>query len=276
MNENKFSVLMSVCQKDSPEQLELALKSIYDNQTVKPNEIVVVFDGPLTSQLYDVLMKFKQNKGDLVQYYPQEFNKGLGESLRIGAEKCSGEYILRMDSDDISDSRRFEIQKAFVEAHPEIDVVGANIEEFKLVVEEKNKRIRSCPITHEDIVQMGKWRNPMNHVTVCIKRNALEKCGGYQTLLLLEDYYLWLRMIVAGCRLANINESLVYVRVGNGFNTRRSAKEIISGWKILQSYMMKHGMITRFQAQMNMFCINVFVRMPVFVKKLLYNKILRN
>ena len=170
-----YSVLMSVYKNDSPNFLKLALESIYEKQTRKPDEIVVVFDGPITDELHSVLNDFRVGKEDVVFYYPQEVNRGLGEALRIGSEKCTGDYILRMDSDDISDPERFAKQIAYVEAHPEIDALGADIAEFQNSEHEENKRVRVCPADHNDIVQMGKKRNPMNHVTACIKRTALLK-----------------------------------------------------------------------------------------------------
>lgn len=271
----KYSVLMSVYKNDSPEYLNLALKSIYEEQTRKPDEIVVVFDGPLNDELHSVLDDFKTGKEDVVKYYPQEINRGLGEALRVGSELCTGDYILRMDSDDISDSHRFEKQIAYVEAHPEIDVLGTDIAEFNESPDENNKRVRSCPEKHEDIVIMGKKRNPMNHVTVCIKKSALEKSGGYKSLLLLEDYYLWVRMIVAGFRLANISESLVYVRVGNGFDSKRSSRERIIGWRVIQDYMLENGIISKRESKRNMIYIRVFVYTPVWMKRILYKLVLR-
>jgi glycosyltransferase involved in cell wall biosynthesis len=271
----RFSVLMSVYKNDSPEFLDVALKSIYEAQTRKPDEIVVVFDGPLTPGLLEVLDRFRIGKERVVKYYPQEENRGLGEALRIGSGKCTGDYIFRMDSDDVSAPCRFEKQAAYVEAHPEIDVVGTDMAEFGLSPDEPGKRVRACPARHEDIVRMGKKRNPMNHVTVCMKKKALEACGGYRTLLLLEDYYLWLHMIAAGCKLANINESLVYVRVGNGFDSKRGAKARIAGWKVLQDFMLGHGMITRKEARWNMLCVWGFVSTPAWLKKVLYQMFLR-
>ena len=271
----KCSVLMSVYKNDNPDFLKIALESIYDKQTRKPNEVVVVFDGPLKEQLYDVLNAFQKGREDVVKYYPQEVNHGLGEALRIGSELCTGDYILRMDSDDISDARRFEKQIAYVEAHPEVDAVGSDIAEFNEDPTKEDMRTRICPARHEDIVRMCKKRNPMNHVTACIKRSALMKAGGYQTLLLLEDYLLWINMIVAGCKLANINESLVYVRVGNGFDGKRGSKERIIGWSKLQEIMLRHHMINPLEAIMNKIYIRVFVNTPVGLKKWLYNKILR-
>lgn len=151
-----YSVLMSVYKNDSPAFLKLALESIYEKQTRKPDEIVVVFDGPITDELSDVLNNFQIGKENIVFYYPQEINRGLGEALRIGSEKCTGDYIFRMDSDDISDPERFAKQVAYVEAHPEIDVLGTDIAEFQISEQEENKRVRVCPATHEDIVKMGK------------------------------------------------------------------------------------------------------------------------
>lgn len=274
MNE-KFSVLMSVYKNDDPAFLKYALKSIYDDQTRKPDEIIVVFDGPITSELHRVLDEFRCGKESVVKYYPQEINRGLGEALRIGTEKCTGDYIFRMDSDDVSDPKRFEKQIEFVKRHPEIDVVGTDIAEFNQSPDEENKRVRACPEKHDDIVQMGKKRNPMNHVSVCMKKNAVLKAGGYQTLLLLEDYYLWLNMIADGCKLANINESLVYVRVGNGFDSKRGSKERIAGWKVLQNFMVEHEMITKKEARLNMVYIWGFVKTPPWLKKLIYQKLLR-
>ena len=272
---NRYSVLMSVYKNDSPDDLATALKSIYDDQTRKPDEIIVVFDGPLTEALLHTLDSFRAGKEDIVRYYPQEVNRGLGEALRIGSELCTGEYILRMDSDDVSDPHRFEKQIRYIEAHPEIDVLGTDIAEFNRSPDEPGKRVRACPVRHEDIVEMGKTRNPMNHVSVCMKKSALMKSGGYQTLLLLEDYYLWLRMIAAGCRLANLHESLVYVRVGNGFDSKRGARERITGWRVLQDFMLERRMITKREARRNMILIRVFVMTPAWLKRLLYQKLLR-
>lgn len=270
----KFSVLMSVYKNDSPEFLKLALESIYEKQTRKPDEIVVVFDGKLTEELYNVLNEFKKDKEKFVYYYPQEINRGLGEALRIGSEKCSGDYIFRMDSDDISVPKRFEKQIAYIEKHPEIDVLGGNIAEFNYSLDE-GMRLRVCPEKHDNIVKMSKKRNPMNHVTVCIKKSSLEKCGGYETCLFVEDYYLWLKMIAKGFNLANMNETLVYVRVGNGFNSRRSSKVLVRSWRKLQKFMFESKMINITEALANMVYIVGFVFCPVIIKKSIYDKVLR-
>ncbi len=272
---NKYSVLMSVYKKDSPEYLQIALKSIYEQQSIKPDEIVIVVDGPIPENLREVLDSFKKDKEKIVKIIQQEQNKGLGEALKKGTEYCTGDYIFRMDSDDISVFDRFEKQINYIEKHSNIDVLGGNIAEFQKSIDEENKRLRVCPMNHEDIVKMGKKRNPMNHVTVCIKKEALVNSGGYQSLLYLEDYYLWLRMIVNNCKLENLNETLVLVRVGNGFEGRRSTKKYIEGWKTLQNFMKKNKMINFLEAKLNMIYIRVFVSTPPWLKKIIYKFILR-
>lgn len=271
----KYSVLMSVYKNDDAGYLYRALTSIYDEQTVKPDEIVVVFDGPLTPELYAVLDQFRCGKEHVVSYYPQDTNKGLGEALRIGSEYCTGDYIFRMDSDDISHPQRFEKQISYIEANPQIDVLGTDIAEFYMCPDEGDLRVRACPAEHESIVKMGKKRSPMNHVSVCIKKAALQKCGGYESLPFLEDYYLWLKMIAADCTLHNINTALVYVRIGNGFHSKRGSKVRITGWKCLQKYMLSHGLITRSEALMNMVYINAFTYCPAGLKKVMYKTLLR-
>lgn len=271
----KYSVLMSVYAKDDPIFLAPALRSIYEDQTKKPDEIVIVFDGPLTDDLYQVLNEFAKDKSDIVRYCPLETNQGLGEALRIGSELCTGDYIFRMDADDISHPQRFERQIIYIESHPEIDVLGTDIAEFYQTPNEINMRIRACPKKHSDIVKMAKRRNPMNHVTVCVKRKTLYQCGSYENVLLLEDYFLWLKMIVANCTFANINDSLVYVRIGNGFHSKRGSKTRINGWKFLQKYMLKHNMISRFETFLNMMCIYTFTYCPRWLRKFAYDRLLR-
>lgn len=270
----KFSVLMSVYKNDEIEYLKQALSSIYDDQTLKPDQIVIVIDGPISSELNLVLSDFYEAHKDIVTLIPLKKNVGLGEALHYGTAYCKYDYIFRMDSDDICNKFRFEKQVKYLLKHPEVDVLGSNISEFQKSLDEQ-MLVRVVPEKNDEIVQLAKKRNPMNHVTVCMKKSALEKCGGYESLLLLEDYYLWLKMIARGSNLANLNESLVYVRVGNGFVSKRGSKTRIVGWKKLQQFMVENNMINNYEAIINMFYINIFVHTPSWIKALLYRYLLR-
>ncbi len=269
-----FSVLMSVYDEENPVFLESALESIYDEQTLKPDEIVIVYDGKLTEELYQVINGFKSGKESVVKTVQLNQRNGLGGALREGCRHCRGKYILRMDSDDISESDRFEKQLAFAAAHPELDVIGGSIAEFK-TNSDACCRIRSCPETHDGIAKMSRTRNPMNHVTVCIKKSSLDKCGGYESLEQLEDYYLWLKMLNSGCTFGNMPDILVKVRVGSGFAKRRGSKKLIIGWLRLQRYMLDNHMINIAKAAVNMLCIVGFTLIPAPLRSFVYNSFLR-
>lgn len=212
-----FSVLMSVYYKENPEWLSLALKSIWDDQTKKPNEIVLVKDGKLTNELEDVILKFSKDRP--VKIVALEQNVGLGRALNEGLKFCSNELVARMDSDDISVSDRFEKQLiAFNKFDP--DVMSGRIDEFE---NDPSKILlsRILPESESEILKLAKTRNPMNHVAAMFKKSSVLKAGGYKHFLGFEDYYLWCRMIKCGCKLYNTKDTLVYVRFSPDVITER-------------------------------------------------------
>lgn len=267
----EFSVLMSVYYKENPEYLKLALDSII-NQTLVPNEIVLVEDGSLTDELNFLIKKY-QKKYKILKVIKLEKNSGLGIALSEGLKHCSYEYVARMDSDDISLPDRFEKQINYMTEHPEIDVLGGNIYEFKNNIDEE-MRLKKMPANDEFFSYMLK-RNPINHVTSCFKKDAVLECGSYQSLLYLEDYYLWVRMFNNGKKFENLDEVLVYVRIGNGFEKRRGNKKQIVGWKCLQQYMLDNKMITKKRYFCNMLNIYLLCYCPTTIRKIAYKFILR-
>lgn len=271
----KFSVLMSVYSGDEPLFLKLALKSIYEDQTIKPDQIVLVIDGPISEELKGAVSSFVLGKEKIVKVVQLEKNMGLGEALRRGLDACDYDVVCRMDSDDISVSNRFEVLLDYFEKHPNIDVLGSDIAEFREDPDEKKKRIRSCPQEHKNIVKMAKQRTPMNHVSVCMKKDAVIKSGGYIPLSYVEDYYLWLRMIQCGYVFENIKEPLVYVRTGNGFYKRRSSKTKIESWKTIQKFLYEQKMCSRFRCFWNMLSFRIFLIMPLCFKRFIYARFLR-
>ena len=273
-----YSVLISVYKSDSPAYLVEALDSIYKNQIKKPDEIVIVEDGPVPDETAKVISAFSDSVHasgtGKVKVIGLKENVGLGAALKEGTKHCTCDYIFRMDTDDISVPERFKILSEYLEAHPEIDALGSDIGEFTHNPDHVTRK-RVCPAKHEDILKMSKTRNPMNHVSAVIRRESLNKIGGYRALPLIEDYYLWVRMLAHGMKLANINQTLVKVRLGDGFDHRRGSKDRVKSWKVLQRYMISHGMIGRFRAFLNMISIRLFVYSPSGLKHILYGKLLR-
>ena len=219
----KFSVLISVYHKENPEYLDLALESII-NQTLLPDEIILIKDGQLTEELNVIVKKFKDIYPNLFKVIALEKNQGLGNALAIGTKYCQHELIARMDTDDVSRNTRFETQVNFLINHPEIDVVGSNIEEFDEVPGDL-KRFKINPESHEDLIKQIKLKSPFNHPSIMMRKASLLKSGGYNgDILLFEDYSLFLRMWKSGLKFYNIQSVLLDFRVGDGIQTikRRS------------------------------------------------------
>lgn len=235
-----FSVAMSVYSKDNPLHLKEALISITDDQTVKPDEIVLVVDGPINNELESVISFF--DKKCNLKVIKLLCNKGLGNALRVASENCSHSLIARMDSDDISLPYRFEQQiKMFID-NPNLDVLGGNISEF---FDNKNNIVdyRNVPKTNIEIKKYLKKRCPFNHVSVMLKKEALFKSGGYLDWHFNEDYYLWIRMFEAKCVFMNTGTVLVNVRASKDQFKRRGGFNYFRSEYLLQKYMFKKRII---------------------------------
>jgi len=219
----KFSVLMSIYYKERAEYFDRCMQSIWDEQTIKPDEIVLVQDGKLRDELYLIIDKWQKKLGDIFKIIPLEQNVGLGDALNIGLQNCSYEIIARMDTDDISHSQRFEKQLE-VFKYNNIDICSSWVSEFD---NNENEIIsyRKLPEQYDDIIKFAKKRNPLNHPAVMYKKSIVEKVGSYKKMMWFEDYYLWVRMILNGAKFYNIQEPLVNMRAGYGQLERRS------GWK---------------------------------------------
>lgn len=222
----KFSVLMAVYYRDKSKDLQEALCSIY-NQTIQPDEVVLVKDGPLISELDCVITNFMKIH-DNFKVISLSANVGLGAALNEGLKYCSYNFVARMDSDDISKEERFEKQLGMFEKWPDVDVVGAWIDEFEHK-KENVISVRKLPETHAQILKFARHRNPVNHPVVMFRKEAVLKAGNYQHFPLFEDYYLWIRMLMNGSKFYNIPESLLFFRSSPEMYRRRG------GWKYIRN-----------------------------------------
>lgn len=239
-----FSVAMSVYGKDKAEWFDIALASII-HQTVGPSEIVLVVDGPVPDSIHQVIHKYHSlcKTEVLFRVIQLPVNKGLGTALKIAVQECSFELVARMDSDDIAVSNRFEQQLSIFAENEDIDIVGGDIQEFIGSPKEKAGK-RMVPKVDKDIKEYLRRRCPFNHMTVMYKKSIVLEVGNYQHLFWNEDYWLWIRMAQKGCMMANTGTILVNVRVGEEMYQRRGGRKYFKSEKFLQSYMLKHGMIS--------------------------------
>lgn len=224
-----FSVLMSVYIKENPNYFDQSLKSI-EQQTILPNEVILVEDGPLTSELYEVVDKHKLIWNNKLKIVKRAHNGGLGSALRMGTKHVSTDWIARMDTDDISVPDRFETQLKEIVNHPNYAVIGGQVDEFTGTPDNKVGS-RQVPQKKEDIYNYIKYRNPFNHPTVMINKNKLLAVGGYKSTDRLEDYNLWVQFVKNKQEVVNLDKVLVHMRVNDNLYQRRG------GFRYLRNYM---------------------------------------
>lgn len=268
-----FSVLMSVYKNEKPKYLKQAIESIV-NQTMMPNEIVIVKDGSLTEELEQVISYYKKKYNSLFEIINFEQNRGLGLALRDGVLACNNEYIARMDTDDIAFLTRFEKQFDYLEKHKEIALLGSWITEFSDDPEHP-ETITELPCEHKDIVQYAKRRNPFRHMTVIFKKSAVLDSGNYRDFLWFEDYDLWVRMIQKGYKVANISEVLVNVRANDDMFVRRGGNIYFKQDFLFQNYLLDKKFITE-----AVFIENILIRfvirlIPNLIRVFIYKNIFR-
>lgn len=272
----EFSVLISVYGKDNIDFFKIALESVTVKQNLKPTQVVIVEDGPVSEKVDEIIAETQTLVPNIeFTVVKKEKNVGLAAALNSGLKVCKCDWVARMDSDDISASTRFELQIDYLKKHPEVAVVGGAIAEFETEVGDIDSE-RHVRLNHSGIKIMAQSRTPMNHVTVVFSKKAVDSIGGYsENFGKLEDYKLWVDLISAGKTLANIDDILVYVRVGNGFIERRSNKREIQDWDMLQNYLLKSQLIGKRKATMNRIYIRVFIYTPAWIKKIVYKLFLR-
>jgi glycosyltransferase involved in cell wall biosynthesis len=210
---------MPIYHKDKPSYFNEALHSIWDKQTTKPNQIVLVEDGPLSEDLYSSIQQWKELLQDKLTIVSLPTNLGLGNALNEGLKHCSHELVARMDSDDVSLPHRFETQLAVFQNDSNIDVCGGWIEEFNEDTGE-NQTIQ-YPQNHNNILLGMKKRNSIAHVTTLFRNTFFKKAGQYNQNMKNEDFELWIRGLKSQCQFYNLQEVLVKVRTSNAFFNRR-------------------------------------------------------
>ncbi|WPU44143.1 glycosyltransferase [Limosilactobacillus reuteri] len=267
-----FSVLISVYKKVNSKYLDEALDSI-ENQTVKPSEIVLVEDGPISNSLKEVILKHQEKFGKNFKDIVSPKNQGLGVALRLGTKYISTDWVARMDSDDISVPDRFEKQLNLIKHNPNLAVIGGQVTEF--IGDKKNQiGYRRVPTSNELIKQFLKWRSPFNHPTVMINKKVLDEVGGYIPYGNLEDYYLWSRIIVDGYDVANIKNQIVFMRVDDGLYSRRGKCSNIKYVYKLRKFLFKKGIISFNEQIMGDLIMTINIIMPSGLRKIIYQRVL--
>ncbi len=264
----KFSVLISVYIKEKPSNLNEALLSIYHNQFLKPDEIVLVKDGPLTMELDFVINQWEANLPGIFKIYALEYNSGLANALNFGLSKCNYDIVARMDSDDVSLPNRFFDQMYFLDSNPKISVLSSYIEEYDSSMN-FSLGIRKLPLCHSSIFNFAKRRNPISHPVVIFRKNAILEVGGYPVFNKAQDFALWSLLLVRGFKFANLNVVHLKMRSGTLMMNRRGIDYLKNEYKILR-FQKEIGFINLYDFIFNIFIRAFFRIQPNFIKIILY------
>ena len=266
---SQFSVIMPIYENDNLDFFKDAYESIL-NQSVIPNEIIIIVDGPIGSQHKFFLDEI--SKYSYVRVLYLEKNHGPGFSRAFGIKNSSHDIIALMDADDISVNDRFEKQLNYMRDE-KLDIVGGWIEEFSKIPGDLNI-IRKVPSLHNDIFKHGKWRMPVNNVTLMFRKQSYYDVGGYTHQRRNEDWSLIVRLLANKKIFYNIPDILVHARAGTDMVTRRRKFDhFFNGLKIF-FLMHKTGYVNSFVMLANLF-VRILLRiLPQFVTTLIYNNIL--
>ena len=278
---SKYSVLMSLYGRERPEFLRPALDSML-NQTIPPDEIVLVEDGPLPDSLHEIVREYSSRAPGCFRILVNSSNLGLGLALRKGLEACRNELVARMDTDDISLPDRCEKQLAFFSSHPSTTILGGQIREF---VDSPDSPVgeRRVPETDEDLKVFLRSRSPFNHVAVMFKKSDVIAAGNYRDWFCNEDYDLWIRLALRGCVFANLPDILVLVRVGLEMYARRGgfkyfmsecriqwfmkSEHLLSWPRLLLNWLKRFAVELVLPAKLRSWAFRTFVRHPVPASK---------
>lgn len=268
----KFSVLMSIYDKEKPEYFRQALGSVL-HQSAPPDEIVIVKDGPLTVGLEQVISEYMRKAPELYTIVPLEKNRGLGPALAEGITHCRNELVARMDTDDISVPDRFEKQLAAFESDPQLDICGGQILEFE-GEQENIVAERRVPLTDEEIKRYQKRRDAFNHMTVMYKKSSVLRAGNYRSALLMEDTLLWVNMILNGAKCRNLDCCLGYVRIGRSMYERRGGLDYFKKYRSGRKTVRETGYIGAFDYYSTLAAQLVVAVMPDKLRGFVYKKLL--
>ena len=293
-----LSVLMSVYGTETGKNLDRALRSVWDDQTLKPSQIVLVEDGPIPAELEEIVESYKskvsgskfqvlaplrsaseqssnKSEGDCTfTIVKLQENVGLTKALNAGLKQVKGELIARMDSDDISEPHRFERQVKYLEEHPEVDIISGSLQEFD--AENECLNVRHYPLTHEEAVKYIVKASPFAHPAVMMRRRIFDEGLKYdERYRMSQDIKLWFDALQAGCRFGNIPEVVLYFRREGDVYRRRSRAK---AWNEFQIYMhgiyqMKGLFTTAYRFPIARY---LFRNLPPVVVKWIYGSSVRN
>ncbi len=261
---------MALYFKDDPFLFDKAISSVFDN-SVLPELMILVVDGPISSDLRAIIKKYLFSYGESLHVVWLPENKGLANALNVGLAYVKTEFVARADADDFNLRSRFEEQCKFAENG--FDLFGSSIQEVDEFGNEIS--VRSLPLDHVGITKFLKTRNPFNHMTVFFRTQLARDCGGYPNLDLREDYGLWVKMIGEGAKCANSDAILVFATTGKGFYKRRGGIRSVKAEIAMQKFLVSHQIKGKGMACLETIAKSIIFLIPSSLRAFVYKSLLR-
>lgn len=269
---NKIGVILPVYKKDKIEYLRLAVESIV-TQTYGDYHLYIGVDGPVGDDLTGYLKHLEKQQQISVVWFAE--NRGLACVLNDLLDICfkeGYEYTARMDSDDISKTDRFEKQMAYLEAHPEIDVVGGAINEIDEEGKNREKTI-VYPAGPKECRDFFSKRNPHAHPAVLFRKSFFDKLNGKKyrpEYRQNQDTMLWYDGMMAGTQHANIPDVVLQFRMTDTMFKKRRNGWAFAKKQFTDRLMINKGLGYGFGADVYGFAMFCMLISPVWVKKIAY------
>lgn len=266
------SVLMATYYREKPERLARALESMF-RQTVAPDELVLVVDGPIPADQEEVIARYEADpRIKVMRVVRLEQNQGLGPALNAGLALCRGDWIMRMDTDDESLPDRMEVQTDYLRRHPDIDVLGGWSEEF--FDDSPVTRLKSSPISHHAIAAGLRWRNVMVHPSLLVRADALRSVQGYRgTFPLLEDWDLYIRLLLAQSRFGVVPKVVVRMLVGKDQAARRGGIPYLCHEMRFRTFLWNSGLLSTAHYTFSTLAYAMFRLVSPAMRNRLYNAV---
>jgi len=257
-----LAALITAYHRTDANEFSLALRSLV-GQTRPADEIVVVFDGPVSDAVRQVVAEH-----DVVLIETPE-NRGAGPASQTGIEAITADYVARLDSDDAAKPERFAVQVAFLDDNPQVGAVGTAVEEFERTPGDGGA-VRRLPENPASYVRIN---SPLNNPSVMLRASAVAAVGGYQNIHFMEDYDLFARMLAAGWQLHNLPEPLTYFRVSPAQFERRTGREMLAAEREMQANLVSYGLVSPWRARVNLAARTAYRLLPKSLLTRVYAKL---
>ena len=265
----KVTVIVPIYLKTTKKDLLQCLNSIYNSSKV-PGEILICIDGKLSTNVEEFVKKLKKEKN--VKLFISKKNLGLGRLLQRAVPVCKFDLVARLDSDEYTSSKRFEIQYDFFKKMKDLVLLGGySIEKLK----NTKNILKKVPLKYSEIKYYSKLRNPFNHSTVMFRKKEILKVGGYTHQPFFEDFLLWIKLINKKNNMLNIPKVLSYSNIDDSYYERRSGIDYFYKFLYFNIKIYKLRHLNIFYFILNIF-FRLSVLLPLNIIKLMYMKLLRN